>query len=394
MKHSRQVMHQRNLRAAEQEPKAAPEVRPEPPSSVTLPGNQAVQRLASRAGRERAVLGARLGLGNQSLQRLARDVERAAPEEEEPVQAKSAGGERAAQTPDGSAGPSSPTGLPAPLKASVERLSGMSLDGVRVHYNSSRPAQLQALAYTQGADIHVGPGQERHLAHEAWHVVQQAQGRTGPAQRSIDGMPVNDDARLEREADQMGARATAEMAQASGAGHGGQRQAGTRQADQQTLPKATAFLKSAANSIQRKAVANVNNVGLFRDVGNGLFGSDTPVTANDVVQVVNAIRTSDQTTGQRTNIRILTGTHGTPEGHLVGEPIFYQEDLANEGHQAQSSGWVNVLKVEQKSKSTIAGWKDGRSNSAVILAWCYSARSEANWPNVHASWDGGATWAW
>jgi hypothetical protein len=50
----------------------------------------------------------------------------------------------------------------------------MSMDHVKVHYNSSQPAQLNALAYAQGSDIHVAPGQEQHLPHEAWHVVQQA----------------------------------------------------------------------------------------------------------------------------------------------------------------------------------------------------------------------------
>ncbi|MBV8659994.1 MAG: DUF4157 domain-containing protein [Burkholderiales bacterium] len=72
------------------------------------------------------------------------------------------------------------TGLPDQLKSGVEALSGMSLDNVKVHYNSDKPSQLQALAYAQGTDIHVGPGQEKHLPHEAWHVVQQAQGRVRP----------------------------------------------------------------------------------------------------------------------------------------------------------------------------------------------------------------------
>jgi hypothetical protein len=98
------------------------------------------------------------------------------------------------------------TGLPDGLKAGVENLSGLSMDDVRVHYNSPRPAELQALAYTQGTDIHVGPGQERHLAHEAWHVVQQKQGRVEPTLHAK-GSPVNDDAGLEREADAMGRRA-------------------------------------------------------------------------------------------------------------------------------------------------------------------------------------------
>ncbi len=69
------------------------------------------------------------------------------------------------------------SGLPDNLKAGVEKLSGYSMDDVTVHYNSAKPAILQAHAYAQGTDIHLGPGQEKHLPHEAWHVVQQKQGR-------------------------------------------------------------------------------------------------------------------------------------------------------------------------------------------------------------------------
>ena len=69
------------------------------------------------------------------------------------------------------------TGLPDNLKSGVESLSGYSMDDVKVHYNSSQPAQMQAHAFAQGNQIHLGPGQERHLPHEAWHVVQQKQGR-------------------------------------------------------------------------------------------------------------------------------------------------------------------------------------------------------------------------
>jgi hypothetical protein len=94
--------------------------------------------------------------------------------------------------------------LPGGLKSRVESLSGMSLDDVKVHYNSSRPAQLDALAYAQGRDIHIAPGQERHLPHEAWHVIQQAQGRVKPTTQLKGAVPVNDDAGLEREADEMG----------------------------------------------------------------------------------------------------------------------------------------------------------------------------------------------
>lgn len=98
------------------------------------------------------------------------------------------------------------TGLPNQLKSGIEALSDVSLDDVNVHYNSSKPAQLQALAYTQGSDIHVGPGQEQHLAHEAWHVVQQKQGRVQPTTQLQD-VAINDDFGLEREADVMGDKA-------------------------------------------------------------------------------------------------------------------------------------------------------------------------------------------
>lgn len=98
------------------------------------------------------------------------------------------------------------TALPPTLKSGIENLSGLSMDDVHVHYNSAKPAQVQALAYTQGTEIHMGPGQEQHLAHEAWHVVQQKQGRVKPT-RQAKAVSINDDAGLEREADIMGSRA-------------------------------------------------------------------------------------------------------------------------------------------------------------------------------------------
>ena len=99
------------------------------------------------------------------------------------------------------------TGLPDNLKSGMENLSGYSLDDVKVHYNSSQPAQLKAHAYAQGTDIHIGPGQEKHLPHEAWHVVQQKQGRVKPTLQMKGNVNVNDDAGLEKEADVMGAKA-------------------------------------------------------------------------------------------------------------------------------------------------------------------------------------------
>ncbi|MGA3132400.1 MAG: DUF4157 domain-containing protein [Terracidiphilus sp.] len=111
---------------------------------------------------------------------------------------------------------SSASGLPPQLKSGVESLSGMSMDHVQVHLNSDKPAQLNALAYAQGSEIHVGPGQEQHLPHEAWHVVQQAQGRVQPTKQMKDGVAINDDKALEHEADVMGRKSAGGAASQEG----------------------------------------------------------------------------------------------------------------------------------------------------------------------------------
>jgi Domain of unknown function (DUF4157) len=120
-------------------------------------------------------------------------------------------GTSAAEPPD----PASPVrpaghdgGLPTYLKAGVEALSGFAMDDVRVHRNSAEPARLGALAYAQGSDIHLAAGQDANLPHEAWHVVQQKQGRVRPEMPLYLG-GLNVDPRLEAEANEMGARAAA-----------------------------------------------------------------------------------------------------------------------------------------------------------------------------------------
>jgi hypothetical protein len=138
--------------------------------------------------------------GAESLQRIEQEQPLQAIAEE-PVQCKQA------ETLSTEATKPNNTGLPNQLKAGIENLSGISMDHVKVHYNSDKPAQLQAHAYAQGSEIHVAPGQEKHLPHEAWHVVQQAQGRVRPTVQMKGNVPVNDDVGLETEADVMGAKA-------------------------------------------------------------------------------------------------------------------------------------------------------------------------------------------
>ena len=97
-------------------------------------------------------------------------------------------------------------GLPARLRQGIEALSGIAMDDVRVHRHSSEPARFGALAFTRGSDIHLGSGQERHLPHEAWHVVQQKRGQV-KATEQLNGAGLNAEEALEAEADRMGAAA-------------------------------------------------------------------------------------------------------------------------------------------------------------------------------------------
>lgn len=97
------------------------------------------------------------------------------------------------------------TGIPTQLKERMEQSSGLSFDDVRVNYNSKMPAKLDALAYTQGNRVEIGPGQERYLSHELGHVVQQKLGLVRANARHSSGALLNTDAGLERQADEIGA---------------------------------------------------------------------------------------------------------------------------------------------------------------------------------------------
>ena len=99
------------------------------------------------------------------------------------------------------------TGLPDDLKTNLESTSGMSLDHVKVHYNSSKPAELQAHAYAKFPNIYIATGQEKHLPEEAAHMVQQMQGKVKPTQK-VNGTTINDSASLEKEAIQEGKKAS------------------------------------------------------------------------------------------------------------------------------------------------------------------------------------------
>ena len=119
----------------------------------------------------------------------------------------------ARRTPATTASPTPGQPMPAPVQDKMERALGADFSAVRIH-EGPEPRAKGALAYTQGTDIHFAPGQyqpasphgQELLGHELTHVVQQAQGRVragGQARRAA----IHRDDALEREADELGARA-------------------------------------------------------------------------------------------------------------------------------------------------------------------------------------------
>jgi len=103
--------------------------------------------------------------------------------------------------------------MPEDVRGKMEASLGADFSPVRIHEGPQAEA-IGALAYTQGTDIHFAPGQyqpssqrgQELLGHELTHVVQQSQGRVG-ATTQAKAVNINNDASLEREADEMGARA-------------------------------------------------------------------------------------------------------------------------------------------------------------------------------------------
>ncbi len=128
-----------------------------------------------------------------------------------PIQAKAD-----ARTPDAPAqlpGYGGGAEMPGDVRGKMEAAFGADFSSVRIHEGPQVEA-MGALAYTQGTDLHFAPGQyqpgsqhgQELLGHELAHVVQQSQGRVR-ATTQAKGVDINDDAALEREADEMGARA-------------------------------------------------------------------------------------------------------------------------------------------------------------------------------------------
>lgn len=199
------------------------------------------------------------------------------------------------------------TGLPDQLKSGMESISGLSLSDVKVHRNSDKPAQLQAHAYAQGTDIHLGPGQEKHLPHELGHVVQQKQGRVKPTVQLKGKVNVNDDAGLEKEADVLGAKAI---------NFGMTQTTSTQLKSTSDFPEVTQLIPGAKKSSSEKEWNQKGDMGTAKGATTEktpLFniGSDNVTTfltkVNEYLELINKIDFSDlkKADESRKNLAIL-----------------------------------------------------------------------------------------
>ncbi|GAB4411175.1 MAG: hypothetical protein OHK0039_16110 [Bacteroidia bacterium] len=162
----------------------------------------------------------------EEMQLKANPLQREAPEEEEmqlkadPLQREGMEEDELMMKADPlqreTSAPAADTGsgaIAAPVREHMESAFGADFSDVKIHADSPKAPEVGALAYTQGSDIHFAPGQldtasskgRELLGHELTHVVQQREGRVQPT-GEVQGLPLNDDAGLEREADEMGSK--------------------------------------------------------------------------------------------------------------------------------------------------------------------------------------------
>ncbi|MBL8625987.1 MAG: DUF4157 domain-containing protein [Myxococcales bacterium] len=227
-----------------------------------------------------------------------------APDDGAPVQLRAA-------TVAGADEPATPTGgaattpLPDGVRGQMERALGADFADVRVREDASAGA-LGADAYARGDEITFAPGQfdpasrggQELIGHELVHVVQQRQGRVATTQ-ARGGTAINADPALEREADELGARAARGERVALGGGTAG-----------------GATVGDAAQLREGKVKARGVRVRI------------------DQEEVVLPPGTRVDVEGAR--VRILSGRHGGAEGVLLaegGEPFeFDPEPRASDDH--------------------------------------------------------------
>ncbi|TMQ17873.1 MAG: DUF4157 domain-containing protein [Deltaproteobacteria bacterium] len=270
--------------------------------------------------------------------RIAASSPVAGPAQRKATAAGAASADRAAPPKGGAGSP-----LPPDVRARMEAALGAGFAAVRVHQDAYAQA-IGAQAFTRGTENFFAPGRFdpgspqglELLGHELTHVKQQAEGRV-PATAQIGGAPANNDPALEREADELGAKA-ARAAEGQGAATP---QAGTR-------PQSAEAPAATANHAPTQAKADP-------DAGNDEPPGPQPrVEELDQPETADAVDTSAASTAP-----IQKAPTGQPQKTskgkkefipfqiTIGKPMTREEfeaaaNLQVFGTAAISSRWHNV----------------------------------------------------
>jgi hypothetical protein len=245
----------------------------------------------------------------------------------------------------------------------MENLSGHSMDDVRVHRNSDKPAQLNAHAYAQGTDIHLASGQEKHLPHEAWHVIQQKQGRVKPTMQMKGKIDVNDDAGLEKEADVMGSKAVSYLAD---------------------------------RPIQKKESSNISGAVAQRDVTESASTASDNINESMKIGAGGAALAEGKTATDATNGAgvagdFLDGANGFKNAYLEGKEFFAGTPKEmSKGATVLAEGSKGILAVI-KASIAVSGESDAVKESAGNIIPGIGAAIGA-FQNVMSMMQNQATW--
>lgn len=156
------------------------------------------------------------------------------------------------------------------MRAKFERQFGLPMDDVRIHRDSAEPAKFDAGAYTYGADIFIGPGQEELLNHEMTHVAQQKMGQVRPTGMEH-GLAVNRSPALEHSAD------TGAVAQTMGTAAGPVIQCGD--------PKRPHGRRNVQNDTQQNTQQTQQEIELeYESQAQAALGPDGAFADNEYVQ--------------------------------------------------------------------------------------------------------------
>jgi hypothetical protein len=265
----------------------------------------------------------------------------------------------------------SQAGLPHTLRRGIENLSGLAMNDVRVHYNSSKPAEVRALAHTQGSDIYVAPGQENHLPHEAWHVVQQKQGRVRSTGVLTKGASINEDPGLEKEADQMGARA-------SRANSSGGLQKNFLSPGSQPAQAGVAQLKKVPSTIGADDFGQFETTS-FGASGNGveIFLMFHPTETKVDAKKIGLSQTVKSTTASGVDAAIDPSSATRMVGSGKQGAGYYHDtisDLNNPLYAGKNLGATEGLKNTPESENATANAPKLKENTRYILGHCFKEK--------------------